>query len=95
MTLKGGCAYHFAPEFADLNRSTADIDVHSYDVIAHDEVMSLFRRAIQIEDNNGVVFELGAQKSSNMNTVSTRACVPDCPRAFDDERPWLAHCRCR
>lgn len=59
MTLKGGCAYHFAPEFADLNRSTADIDVHSYDVIAHDEVMSLFRRAIEIEDNDGVAFEIG------------------------------------
>lgn len=59
MTLKGGAAYHFAPEFADLNRSTADVDVHSYDVIAHDEVMSLFNRAIAIEDNDGVIFEIG------------------------------------
>ena len=59
MTLKGGCAYHFAPEFADLNRPTADIDVHSYDVIAHDEVMSLFRKAINVKDNDGVVFEIG------------------------------------
>lgn len=59
MTLKGGAVYHFAPEFADLNRSTADIDVHSYEVIAHDEVMSLFRRAAEIEDPDGVVFEIG------------------------------------
>lgn len=59
MTLKGGAAYHFAPEFADLNRSTADVDVHSYDVIAHDEVMSLFRRAVEIEDPDGVAFEIG------------------------------------
>jgi len=59
MTLKGGAAYHFAPEFADLNRSTADVDVHSYDVIAHDEVMCLFRRAVEIEDPDGVVFEIG------------------------------------
>ncbi|CUW87534.1 nucleotidyl transferase AbiEii/AbiGii toxin family protein [Agrobacterium genomosp. 2] len=59
MTLKGGAAYHFAPEFADLNRPTADVDVHSYDVIAHEEVMSLFRRAVEIGDNDGVVFEIG------------------------------------
>ena len=59
MTLKGGAAYHFAPEFADLNRSTADVDVHSYDVIAHEEVMSLFSKAIAIEDSDGVTFEIG------------------------------------
>ncbi|MGN8152712.1 hypothetical protein ACTJK5_10595 [Agrobacterium sp. 22094] len=39
LTLKGGCCYHFAPEFLDLNRATADIDVHTYERIGHEEVL--------------------------------------------------------
>lgn len=56
LTLKGGCCYHFAPEFLDLNRATSDIDVHTYERIGHEEVLALFRKAIEIEDEDGVSF---------------------------------------
>jgi len=59
LTLKGGCCYHFAPEFLDLNRTTSDIDVHTYERMGHEEVLSLFRKAIDIEDEDGVTFEIG------------------------------------
>ena len=59
LSLKGGAAYHFAPEFLDLNRPTADIDVHTYEVLAHDEIVSLFRKATDIEDGDGMTFEIG------------------------------------
>jgi Nucleotidyl transferase AbiEii toxin, Type IV TA system len=58
LTLKGGAVYHFAPEFLDWNRPTSDIDVHSYEILAHDEVMSLFQKAISIEDDDGVEFTI-------------------------------------
>jgi predicted nucleotidyltransferase component of viral defense system len=56
LTLKGGCCYHFAPEFLDLNRATADIDVHTYERMGHEEVLALFRKAVEIEDEDGVSF---------------------------------------
>ncbi len=58
LTLKGGCCYHFAPEFLDLNRTTADIDVHTYERMGHEEVLALFRKAIEIEDDDGVSFSI-------------------------------------
>lgn len=56
LTLKGGCVYHFAPEFLELNRATSDIDVHTYERMGHEEVLSLFKKAIEIEDDDGVTF---------------------------------------
>lgn len=58
LTLKGGCCYHFAPEFLDLNRATSDIDVHTYERMGHEEVLALFQRAIDIEDEDGVTFRI-------------------------------------
>ncbi len=58
LTLKGGCCYHFAPEFLDLNRATSDIDVHTYERLGHEEVLALFRKAIEIEDEDGVTFTI-------------------------------------
>jgi predicted nucleotidyltransferase component of viral defense system len=58
LTLKGGCCYHFAPEFLDLNRTTADIDVHTYERLGHEEVLALFQKAMNIEDEHGVTFQI-------------------------------------
>lgn len=48
----------FCARFLDLNRSTADIDVHTYENLAHDEILSLFGKAVAIEDEDGVAFEI-------------------------------------
>lgn len=58
LVVTGGCLYHWCPTMADMNRPTADIDLHSYECETHDEILNLFKKAFQIEDNDGWNFEV-------------------------------------
>jgi hypothetical protein len=60
LSLKGGVMYHWDTTMADLRRPTADIDMHSYGdrSISHDEILTLFRAACDMELEDGCRFEV-------------------------------------
>ncbi len=58
LVVTGGCMYHWCPTMADMDRPTSDIDLHTYEVRSHEEILDLFRRAVTVEDSDGFRFEI-------------------------------------
>lgn len=58
LVVTGGCMYHWCPVMADMDRPTSDIDLHTYEVQTHDEILELFRSAVTVEDDDGFSFEI-------------------------------------
>ncbi len=58
LVVTGGCMYHWCPTMADMDRPTSDIDLHTYEIRSHEEILDLFRRAVTVEDSDGFSFEI-------------------------------------
>lgn len=58
LVVTGGCLYHWCPTMSDMDRPTSDIDLHTYEVRSHDEILDLFQRAVTVEDSDGFRFEI-------------------------------------
>lgn len=58
LVVTGGCMYHWCPVMSDMDRPTSDIDLHTYEVQSHDEILDLFNRAVTVEDSDGFHFEV-------------------------------------
>lgn len=58
LVVTGGCMYHWCPVMSDMDRPTSDIDLHTYEVQTHEEILELFQKAVTIEDSDGFWFEV-------------------------------------
>ncbi|MDH2092057.1 hypothetical protein N5K21_25350 [Rhizobium pusense] len=43
---------------SDMARPTSDIDLHTYEVQTHDEILALFGREVAVQDDDGFSFEI-------------------------------------
>jgi len=58
LVVTGGCMYHCCPTMADMDRPTSDIDLHTYEVQTHEEILELFSKAVTVEDDDGFEFSI-------------------------------------
>lgn len=59
LVVTGGCLYHWCPTMSDMDRPTSDIDLHTYEVRSHEDILDLFNRAVTVEDSDDFRFEVG------------------------------------
>lgn len=57
VVLKGGMAWWLQPELAEHARSTYDVDIHLHVPEKHEDVVSLFQKAQEIDCSDGCRFE--------------------------------------
>lgn len=57
VVLKGGMAWWLRPELAEHARSTYDVDIHLHVPERHEDVVALFKRAQEIDCNDGCRYE--------------------------------------
>jgi hypothetical protein len=50
--------YQWCPVMSDMARPTSDIDLHTYEVQTHDEILALFGREVAVQDDDGFSFEI-------------------------------------